>query len=530
MARLAGTLLSVVLAVSTLLTGSSFARPRVARRVGKVADAQAAARLIGKRVYVGMGPSMPAAMLRPMMGIAKQRVEQGKAKTAFHWMSTFAPPQVFSEKAKQFVDHVILFTSPANREATQKKWARRVDKKNSLHELSTRLVAGDFGIDTVVVRVSKPNAQGEVSLGPSGDLTMPAIKAALKRGGRVIAEVNPNVPFTHGTNHLKLKSVYAFYEADKNTQLGEFNAGVSNSISKWIGRNIGKVVPKSRTHTIQVGIGSALSDLDVGLKGHRLRAWSEMDTDNWMLPLMKSGALKGGSFSFLLGTKALYDFADKNPKISIGSCNEINNPTTIAKQTRMVAINTALQVDFSGAANAERIGDRLISSPGGQPNFMQGTARAKDGRAVLALRSTNKYGKSTIVPTLQGPETTPAKHVDYVVTEWGATRRMRGLTTKKRAYQLLKVTHPLHRKHLAKDALTAGLISRRQYNRLARSVAQAIEAGPTDLREYVGAQALAAKLITPASYKQIIASIPAGTESLRFAHGEPPALQPPPIK
>jgi acyl-CoA hydrolase len=238
-------------------------------------------------------------------------------------------------------------------------------------------------------------------------------------------------------------------------------------------------VPNRRRATIQVGIGAALDGVGDALRQKRkLTIYSEMLSD-WAVGLMTGPrpAAHQATGSFLHGTSELMRLADHNEHITLGPADVVNDPARIARQRRMRAINTALEVDLGGNVNAEQIDGRVISAPGGNPNFMQGAASAKDGKAILALRSQNKFGDSTIVLRLHSGDlvTTPGQHVDHVVTEWGATRNLRGLAPDRRAYEILRVADPSHREALADQALAQGLINARQRQKLVRSVAFSLE-------------------------------------------------------
>jgi acyl-CoA hydrolase len=360
----------------------------------------------------------------------------------------------------------------------------------------------------VVVRVSPPDKDGYVSLGPAADLTQLALEEVKRRGGQIIAEVNPNVPHARG-NRIKYDDLTAVIEGKA---IPAEKASVTIPVDEAIAANVGRLVPNRRRATIQVGIGNALSGMGGALKDKRkLRIWSELGSD-WIRPLLEGDKpkVRDATFSFLLGSTEVMNLANDNPSVRLATNLEVNDPERIAAQKRMRAINTALEVDLNGNVNAERIGEKLISFPGGQPDFMEGAASAKDGLAILALRSRNNNGGSKIVPTLQSDVvTTPKQHVDHVVTEWGATRKLRGLSDAERTYELLRVTHPVLRAELAKEPLTAGVISQAQYDKLVRSVVHSIRRAPVAIRREVAEEALQKGLLSPEEHRQIIAALPA---------------------
>jgi acyl-CoA hydrolase len=475
---------------------------------------QEAAALIGRKVYFATGSATPTGLIKPIRDHALKR----EGRTDAYFMSTFASGVNFKREYAEKFHSNLLFISMSNREAASGGWATL--PRDNLFNLGKRLKAGEFELDTVVVRVSPPDEHGMVSLGTTGDVTLPAIEGVLARGGKIIAEVNPNVPRTHGTNQIAFDKLAAVVES--NEPLSELSQMAPNPVEAQMAKNIARLVPNRRRATVQVGIGGSLSGLGVTLKGKRLRIFSEMGTDAWVLPLMKGEKpeVREATFSFLHGTNELYKFADNNDRIQVKSALDVNDPEKIAEQKRMRAINTALEVDLSGNTNAEQIGPRVISAAGGQPNFMEGASKAKDGKAIMALRSTNKFGETTIVLKLQGPVTTPAGHVDHVVTEWGATESLRGMAMGGRAYQLIAVAHPMHRKELADKALADQLIDQKQYDKLIRGIYHAVRQAPVELRLAAAEETFKRGLITEAQHQEIVASVPAQAQQPQEAQAQ----------
>lgn len=236
-------------------------------------------------------------------------------------------------------------------------------------------------------------------------------------------------------------------------------------------------------------------------------------------------------FSFLHATNALYQMANNNPRIEVKGCELVNDPKEICKQKRMTAINTALEVDIFGNTNAESIGDKRLSSPGGQPNFMEGAATAKDGKAIMALFSSNKgypQGQSKIVMSLSGPITTPSKHVDYVATEWDITRSLRGASDSKRAFEIIRVANPLQRKNLAEQARAKGLLTDAQVAKLTRSIYHSVRLTKPALARQYAPLALQQGLITQAQHDEIIRKLPVEAPAIGGGEELPPWPPPPP--
>ena len=460
------------------------------------------AQRMGKHVWMATGSALPSNFVPMMRKAAVAR----EGRTNVYYMSTFATKQNFEPEVTDKWHPNLFFVSSQNRDAA--KNGNATLHRKSLFTLAKEIRAGKYPFDTVVVRVSPPDKDGMVSFGSAGDLTMMAVEQVRAHGGQVIAEVNPNVAHTHG-NRMKYDDLSAVI--DGTSILSEHNGLEAGDGEKQIAKNIARLVPNRAKSTIQVGIGNSLTGVGEALKGKRNMAiWSEMGSD-WVRPLMSGDKpiVKEGVFSFLHGTNALYGLASNNPKIRMASTEEVNDPAIIAGKTRIRAINTALEVDLTGNVNAERIGDRIISFPGGQPDFMKGASDSKNGLAIMALRSRNKDGGSTIVPKLNSDVvTTPKNNVDHVVTEWGTTRKLRGLSDSDRTFEMLLVTHPALRVDLAKDALGKGIITQARYEKLARSVFHSIRMAPDSMRRAAADEALARQLVTAEQHRTLVAGLP----------------------
>lgn len=469
----------------------------------KVMSVQEVAKVAGKRIFYGTLSSTPQDLAREI----KTASIAGDKKVEGFYMATMLPKEHFDPHEKYH--HNLFFVSASSREVASNGQATRI--RDNLHSLGDRIEKGEFNFDTVVVRVSPPNAEGMVSLGTTGDLTMLAVKQVLARGGKVIAQVNPNVPFTSGSNKIPYNQLHAVYQS--NEPIPSLLQEVPTSVERTIADNVAGLIPNRSRSTLQVGIGAALGDIGRAVKDKKLKIWSEMGSD-WLIDTVASEkpAAHEATVSFLHGSELLYMVAHENPAIKVESSTLVNDPKVVAQQKRMVAVNTALEIDIAGNTNGEEVDGRVVSAPGGQPNFMEGASLAPDGKAVLAIRSVNKFGGSTIVPKLSSKNvTTPSHHVDHVVTEWGATDRLRGVPTVERTYQILSVVHPFHRETLGKEALSQGKITQQQYDKLVRSVYPALLRAPLGMRGALAKAALEGHLINADQEKTIQGSIPAGT-------------------
>jgi len=271
----------------------------------------------------------------------------------------------------------------------------------------------------------------------------------------VLAQVNPSMPWTYGDSELALEDVDHLIEADE--PLGEPVAVEPDDASRVVGERIAARVGDGAT--LQMGIGMVPDAALPGLTHRRgLRVWSEMFSDG-VLALDRAGALDPGaelSSSFLYGSADLYAWVHRNERVRMLRTETTNSPAVIAGQRAMTSINTALQLDLFGQANASRISARIHSGFGGQTDFIVGALHSPGGQALMALRSWHpKADVSTIVPLVDEPVTS-FQHT-AVVTEQGVAE-MFGHDERSQAAQLIdEVAHPRVREELWEEAAALGL-------------------------------------------------------------------------
>lgn len=313
----------------------------------------------------------------------------------------------------------------------------------------------NFKYDAIVVRVS-PERNGEHSLGPNHDHIMTILEALPNI--KVIAEVNPNIPFTNGTNRIPVGRITAKFEG-KTTLAGPARVPLTE-IEVTIGKQLAKLVPNNAT--VQVGIGNLFDGLPAALKTEgrqNLKVHTEMFGDA-LMEMVQNGVVTEAKTGFAYGSEDLYRWLDNNQKVLFERTEIVNNPAIVQNIEGFHAINTALQVNLYGEVNATMgPGGQRISSPGGQVEFMTGASRSTNGKAIIAIRSTAKAGElSTITLDLYpGPITTPHESVSHVVTEYGIAE-LRGYSTRDRAVNLINVAHPKFRKQLFDQAKERGLL------------------------------------------------------------------------
>jgi acyl-CoA hydrolase len=303
--------------------------------------------------------------------------------------------------------------------------------------------------DVVLLHTSLPR-DGKVSLGTEVNVLPAAIEAVRRRGGVVVAQANRLMPYTFGDAEVSLDDIDLVVEAEA-PLVSPPDIGLDDASAR-----IGELVA-GRVHdgaTLQAGIG-AVPDATLGaLKDRRdLRVWTEMFSDS-ILELEKVGALDQDhpiTTSFLFGSPELYAWVDGNPRVRMARTETTNDPGRIAQNTAMTSVNTALQVDLFGQANASRIGARIYSGFGGQTDFIVGALHSRGGQAMIALRSWHpKADRSTIVPLVDEPVT--SFQMTAVVTEQGVAEVF-GHDQKTQAAHLIEnAAHPDVREELWEEA------------------------------------------------------------------------------
>ena len=320
--------------------------------------------------------------------------------------------------------------------------------------LVPRLFATTMPPDVVAVTVA-PARDGKLSLGTEVNVLPAAIEACRARGGMVIAQVNSEMPWTYGDGVLDPDDVDYAIEADE--PLDEPDHKEPDDAARRIGELVAARVPDGAT--LQLGIGAVPDATLPGLSGRRgLAVWSEMFSDG-VLALDEAGALdpqRTLTASFLYGSAKLYAWVHGNPRVQVLRTEVTNAPALIAANSAMTSINTALQVDLFGQANASRIAARIHSGFGGQTDFTVGALHSVGGQALMALRSWHpKADVSTIVAMVDEPVTS-FQHT-AVVTEQGVAP-MFGHDEQAQGRHLIEhAAHPSVREELWEEAVALGL-------------------------------------------------------------------------
>lgn len=316
-------------------------------------------------------------------------------------------------------------------------------------------------LDVVFIHVSPPDNHGYCSLGVSVEATVAAIESAKT----VIAQVNPNMPRTFGDGILHVSEIDFLVDVD--CPIHEKEEEAITPLEAKIGAHIASLIDDKST--LQLGIGSIPNAALANLMNHKdLGLHTEMFSDGVIDLILKDvincnykGVTRGRVLStFMLGSKRLYDFVNDNPFIELRESSYVNDTAKIRRNPRMVAINSAIEVDITGQVCADSIGGSMYSGVGGQMDFVRGASLSEGGKAIIALPSVTKNGASRIVPFLkQGAGVVSTRsHVQYIITENGIAD-LYGKTLKDRAMEMIKIAHPDHQEWIDKayfDLLNTG--------------------------------------------------------------------------
>jgi len=308
-------------------------------------------------------------------------------------------------------------------------------------------------LDAVFIHVSLPDAHGYCSLGVSVEASVAAIEMA----GLVIAQVNPQMPRTFGDGVIHVSQIDYMVEVDLPIFSHEMEAVTPEEAQ--IGAYIASLIEDKST--LQMGIGSIPNAALLQLKNHKhLGLHTEMFSDgvidlieNHVIDCQYKGTTRGRVLStFLMGSKRLYDFVNDNPFIELKESSSVNDTARIRKNPKMVAINSAIEVDVTGQVCADSIGFNMYSGVGGQMDFIRGASLSPGGKAIIALPSVTKRGESRIVPFLKqgaGVVTTRA-HVHYLITEFGIAD-LYGKTLRQRVDAMVRIAHPDHQEAIERQ-------------------------------------------------------------------------------
>ncbi|MFA6208970.1 MAG: acetyl-CoA hydrolase/transferase C-terminal domain-containing protein [Candidatus Obscuribacterales bacterium] len=419
---------------------------RYSRKIVSASDA-ALKITSGDSVYIHSNAAAPASLIEAMI----DRAPELRDVTILHLLTMGTAEYARKEFAQSFRVHALFIGENVRQSVNE---GRADYMPVFLSEIPALFEREIVPIDVCMIQVSPPDAHGYCSYGVSVDCTI----AARRKARIVIAEVNKQMPRTLGRAFVHIDKFDYVVECDR--ALPELLAAHPTEVEQTIGRNVASLIEDGAT--LQLGIGSIPNAILLQLGDKRnLGIHSEMLSDG-VIDLIEKGVVTNDAktvlpgkiaVTFVIGSRRLYEFVNDNPLFEFQTSDYINDPFVISQNYKMTAINSALQIDVTGQVAADSIGDYLYSGVGGQVDFIRGAARAKDGKAIIALPSTAKNGTiSRIVANLalgSGVVTSRAD-VHYVVTEYGIAQLF-GKTLKERMQALISIAHPDFRDKLEAD-------------------------------------------------------------------------------
>ncbi len=323
-----------------------------------------------------------------------------------------------------------------------------------LQEVPRLFRSGIWPCDVVILNCSRPNEDGYVSFGISADIAVSATECAKT----VIAQINPQMPFSYGDAVIHVSRIDAAVEVDD--PLVEVPTPEPTEQELRIGGYIAGEIPDGAT--LQIGVGGIPNAVIAALSSHRdLGLHTEAMTDG-VLPLLEKGIINNSRkrvergrtvASLALGSRRLYDFMDGNRDIVVKDVAWVNDPFVIAQNPAVMSINSCLEIDLTGQICADSIGERIFSGIGGQHDFVYGSSRSEGGKSFLAMLSTTSKGIGKIKPVLTpgaGVVTTRFQ-AHYIVTEHGIVN-LRGRNLPERARLLISIANPADREDLERAA------------------------------------------------------------------------------
>ncbi|MCF8241595.1 MAG: 4-hydroxybutyrate CoA-transferase [Melioribacteraceae bacterium] len=422
----------------------------------KIVSAEDAVKVIksGDKVVVQPGCAAPLELIKPMV----DRKEELYGVDIYHILVVGDLPYTKPGMEKHF-RHKAFFIGGNTRKAVNEGRAEFIPI--FLSEVTLLFKKGIIVPDVSLIHVSPPDEHGFCSYGIDvGNIKTPAEKSRV-----VVAQVNKQMPRGLGNSFIHVNKIDYIVEVDEPLmELPQVDPNADKSTLKVydkIGRNVAEMIPDGAT--LQMGIGAIPDSVLNYLKDRNdLGVHTEMFSDG-IIELVEEGIINGEKKTlhqgkiiagFCLGTRRSYDFLDNNPIIEFHPQEYVNDPFIISKNDKMIAINSAIEIDLTGQVCSDSIGTRFYSGIGGQVDFIRGASHSEGGKPIIALPSATKDEKiSRIVPTLKpgAGVVTSRGDVHYVVTEYG-TVNLFGKTVQERARELIKISHPKFRDELTEFA------------------------------------------------------------------------------
>lgn len=404
----------------------------------------------GDHIHIGCVAAAPQTLIVAMCERGRNREF---SNVRIHHLHTEGPAPYTDAEFEGIFKHEAFFVGKNVRKSVQEGRGDYIPV--FLGEIPTLYRKGYLPCDVLMIMVSTPDENGMVSLGTSVADTLGAMEVAKC----VIAEINPQMPRCFGDAMIPMDKIDMFVEADY--PLFPAHMAPLDEVSMQIGKNCATLIEDGAC--LQMGIGTIPNAILAQLGEHKnLGVHTEMFSDG-VLPLLEKGVINGSNkvldkgkmvSTFLMGSNKLYDFVNNNKDVLMMECSYTNDPFVVAKQPKMTAINSCIEIDITGQVCADSIGMRMFSGVGGQVDFMYGASRSEGGKAIMAMPSITNKGETKIVPYLkQGASVdTTRYHMHYFATEYGVVD-LYGKTMQQRAKLIISIAHPKFREQLEKAAV-----------------------------------------------------------------------------
>lgn len=422
----------------------------------KLTSADEAVKLIksGDNVVIQPGCAVPLELIRAMV----RRKDELENVTIYHILIVGELPYVNPGMEKHF-KHKAFFTGANVRKAVHEGRAEFIPI--FLSEVPLLFKRNIIPVDVALLNVSPPDEHGFCSYG----VDVGTIKSAADKARIIIAQINSEMPRSLGDSFIHINKIHHLVEHTEPIQeLPQVDPNTSEEMLKiydTIGKNTAELIEDGST--LQMGIGAIPDSVMKYLRDRKnLGIHTEMFSDG-IIDLVEEGIVNGEEKSihrgkiiagFVLGTKRLFKFINNNPVIEFHPQEYVNDPFVISQNKKMVAINSAIEIDITGQVCADSIGTKIFSGIGGQVDFIRGAAHSDGGKPIIALPSITKDGKvSRIVPQLNrgAGVVTSRGDVHYVITEYGVAYLF-GKSLKERAQELIRIAHPKFRDELTSYA------------------------------------------------------------------------------
>jgi acyl-CoA hydrolase/RimJ/RimL family protein N-acetyltransferase len=413
----------------------------------------------GDRIFVGTACATPRVLVQTLENMGDKLTDVH----LYHFLVDGAIPCVDGRPHTKF-HHKVFFVGSDTREVIKQGKADYIPI--SLAQVPLLIKRGGISIDLALVQVSMPSDKGFVSLGVSVDIT----SAIIKNAGRVIAEINPNMPWTHGDTLISVDQIDKMVIVE--TPVIEYvHPPVEDAVSEKIARYVARIIEDGST--LQIGLGRIPNQMLRYLTNRRaLGIHSDVITDP-IVDLVEQGVITGEAktihkgkivASYCMGTRRLYDFINNNPLFSFYPIEYVCDPSVIAENYKMVSVTQAWSIDLMGQVCADQFEGEFYSGVSTQPDFIRGASTSPGGKPIICLASTTEdRGRSRIRPLLREGEgvTIPRSDVHYVITEYGYAYLF-CKSIRERALALIEIAHPSFRHWLLAEAKRLGYLREEQ--------------------------------------------------------------------